>query len=155
MLPEALLGRTEGHGNPRPRPRGLQLKLSWSRDEVGIGIEGGVDGETILEDLGLILEETPGQPNLRLDLSRATGMDHLALSALVVVLRDQEGRFNRIALQGLPPWATQRLRLTGVDNLLGRWWRGSFQPGLVLMDRRFPAAQPAAEGPSQGDGQAR
>ncbi len=97
--------------------------------DVGVGGKGlrltprGVlSPEDVLEKINEALPARPGLGCLLLDLAGVEYMDHLSLSALIVVLRGHRNLFRRIKLNGLPCWAQERLCQTGAENLLGRGW---------------------------------
>ncbi|MFH1035121.1 MAG: hypothetical protein V1806_11495 [Pseudomonadota bacterium] len=128
MLPDALLGRmpTEVVGGQAP-----PLEVRRRGQELSIILGEQVGAEDILESLGGLLSGEHGLEHLHLEVRQPRGLDHLGLSALVVVLREHGPCFASITISGLPLWAQERLRLTGADNLLGHHWQGNFGPGFI------------------------
>lgn len=138
MLPEALGSRAGGEWGKGVRPRTPGLKVEHHLRELYlremyITLEERADVDAILEDLGALLGQDQSLDWLNVDVSRLVGLDHLSLSALVVVLREHCAPLAHITISGLPVWAQERLRLTGADNLLGRSWHGSFEPGAIRL----------------------
>jgi ABC-type transporter Mla MlaB component len=132
MLPIALAGGTQP---PKPAEGQLKLTVEQSRRELAIIMQGSADAATLMETLTSLIRHYRGEEGLHLDLTQARGIDHLTLSALVVVLRNQGRRFQRLTLSGLPTWASGRLFSTGAENLLGRKWSENFAPGMVSFYR--------------------
>ncbi len=119
MLPAAL---TPGKSAPR-RPRGRHvLQAEKSGKRLRLKLVGQVDAMDLVEDLSRAVDGTRRASRLELDLSRAAAFDNLALSAVLVVLRNHAGRLRSVALGNLPPWARQRITQTGADNIMGRGW---------------------------------
>lgn len=130
MLPNAMVGGAWPSPIMKSERPNLRLSVAHYGEQLVISLQGAAEGETILERLLALITELIGSSesneHLRLDLSLAEGLDQLAISALVVVLREQGDKFRRLTLSGLPPWAGDRLMKTGAQDLLGRRWSGSF-----------------------------
>jgi len=119
MLPAAL---TPGKSAAR-RPRGRHvLRAENSGKRLRLKLMGQVDAMDLVEDLSLALSGARRAAHLELDLSRAAAFDNLALSAVLVVLRNHAGRLRSVSLGNPPPWARQRISQTGADNIMGRGW---------------------------------
>jgi hypothetical protein len=135
MLPAALADGDRRSPMPKTASGGLRLKVERRRQEMAVILHGSADADIFLERLLAIIRLSSDDEGLFLDLAQAEDFDHLSLSALVVVLRDQAGKFQRLILSGLPSWASLRLFHTGAENLLGRSWKGNFAPGMVSFFR--------------------
>jgi len=96
---------------------------------------GEVSGEWLLDRLPQALDAASEHQELSMDFSRVRDMDNLALSAVVVLLRNHAAGFKRLRLAGLPPWAVQRMESTGARDLLGRRWQGEFRDREVSFQR--------------------
>ncbi|MEW5912213.1 MAG: hypothetical protein AB1814_06630 [Thermodesulfobacteriota bacterium] len=114
------LGRRTGA--PRLAPR-LELEASTRGPEFCLRVSGRLEAMALVEGLDRTLRGAQGVQILRLDLRGAQELDHLALSAVLVVLRNHAGAFQRLELHGLPPWARLRLYQSGPQGLLGPQWR--------------------------------
>lgn len=137
MLPAALVKGALPSPATGAAKDNLRLKVEPRRQEMAIIMQGFVQADTLLERLLALVKLSRGDERLHLDLTQAEGIDQLALSALVVVLRNQGGKFQRLTVSGLPSWASGRLFNTGAENLLGRNWSGNFAPGMVSFYRRL------------------
>lgn len=96
-----------------------------------IAPKGLLDVEALFRGLPLALTVARECHGLRVDVSQTRGLDDLAISALVVLLRNYARGFGHIVLQGLPQWAISRFRDIGVENLLGRGWGCGKEDGEV------------------------
>jgi hypothetical protein len=99
-----------------------QVYLEFPEMGLVIAPKGKFDVEALFRGLPLALAVARECHGLKVDVSQAHGLDDLAVSALVVLLRNYARGFGHIVLQGLPPWAVHRFRDIGVNNLLGREW---------------------------------
>ena len=135
LMPAALLAGPAGTQKLEAMAGKMHLRAEHRRQEMAIILQGSGDVDTILESLLALIRLSRGDEVLHLDLTPLQGVDHLVLSALVVVLRDQGEKFQRLTLSGLPTWASARLFNTGADNLLGRDWLGNFAAGTVYFYR--------------------
>lgn len=135
LMPAALLAGQAGAPGLEGVAGKMRLKVERRRQEMAIIMQGSADVDTLLESLLALIRLSRGDEALHLDLTQFQGIDQLALSALVVVLRDQGGKFQRLTLSGLPAWANGRLSDTGAEDLLGRRWSGDFAPGVVSFYR--------------------
>ncbi|KMY66560.1 hypothetical protein AAU61_15580 [Desulfocarbo indianensis] len=100
------------------------IHLELGRHKLAIRPHGRLDVEALLSGLPPALRAARECHELRVDLSQVSDFDDLALSALIVLLRNYGQGFGNITLKGLPVWSSARLRDTGAENLLGRDWRG-------------------------------
>lgn len=85
--------------------------------------QGRLDVEALFTSLPLALNAAGECHELRLDLSQTLGLDNLAISVIVVLLRNYASGFGSIVLLGLPAWARRRLRGSSAEVLFGRGWR--------------------------------
>ncbi|KMY67950.1 hypothetical protein AAU61_08895 [Desulfocarbo indianensis] len=91
--------------------------------------------EDVLERMPRLLRSVGLHARLAVDVSQAQGLDNLALSALVVCLRNQAVHLDEVVLCGLPPWAYGRLCLTGAHRVLGPGWLGRLDPECLHLQR--------------------
>lgn len=91
--------------------------------------------EDVLERVPRLLSSVGLHARLAVDASQARCLDNLALSALVVCLRNQAGHLDEVVLCGLPPWAYGRLCLTGAHRVLGPGWLGRLEPERLHFQR--------------------
>jgi hypothetical protein len=99
-----------------------QIYLELPLKGLVIAPKGRLEVEVLFRGLPLALAVARECHELKVDLSQALGVDDLAISALVVLLRNYARGFGRIVLQGLPQRAIERLSDIGVEKLLGRGW---------------------------------
>jgi hypothetical protein len=97
--------------------------------------QGRLDVEALFTSLPLALSAARECHELRLDLSQTLGLDNLAISVIVVLLRNYASGFGRIVLLGLPAWARRRLRGTSARVLFGRGWRCGLEADEVRYQR--------------------
>lgn len=100
----------------------MVLEVDPQGTSLHLALRGDLDPERVLESLRNALEEAPRARRLCLDLSGTTGLNHMALSALIVVLRAQCKRYSRIELRGLPYWARLRLCQSHAEGRLRSDW---------------------------------
>lgn len=99
-----------------------QVYLELPLKGLVIAPKGRLEVEVLFRGLPLALGVARECHELKVDLSQTLGVDDLAISALVVLLRNYARGFGRIVLQGLPQRALERLSDIGVEKLLGRGW---------------------------------
>jgi len=130
LMPAAALGAalpTE----PKTNCGGPRVEAHLLRDGFEMIARGWFDAAAVLKKLRPVLASCPVGGRLRLDFAQARGFDHLALSALVVVLRDHCRGVERIVIAGLEPRCLERLAQTGAENLLGAQWRAVHRQGEI------------------------
>lgn len=111
------------HKSAARRPRGGQtLEVAKGRGRLKLVVGGQVEAMELVEGLSREVGKCASARSLVLDFSRAAAFDNLALSAVLVVLRNQAGRLEAVSLRGLAPWARRRISQTGPENLMGRDW---------------------------------
>ncbi len=108
-----------------------QIYLELPYKGLVIAPRGQLEVELLFRGLPLALAVARECHQLTVDLSQTLGLDDLAVSALVVLLRNYARGFGRIVLQGLPMWAVERLCDVGVDKLLGHGWVCAWEVGKV------------------------
>ena len=101
-----------------------------------INLEGHWYADLLLEELGPVVRASCRNGTLVLDFSDTMGLDDLALSAVVVLLRTYCGGFDTIDLHLHQPWALARLMEHGARRVLGPSWAAGFETGLVRFKRR-------------------
>lgn len=128
MLPAAILFQA---GRDRQEGGSPSLKVERKRQILKLMPVGVWGAEMLLEGLPKVLRVPDRSDCLELTLDRLGGFDDLALSALIVVLRNYSARFKTISLAGLPLWASARICQTGAENLLGNGWSMEHQPDIT------------------------
>ncbi len=113
----------------------LRLKVWRSDQEFHVAAQGDAEADFMLEDLHAALTRDQGCAWLHLDLAGLSGVDDLAVSALVVLLRRSGQTFQAIRLTGINPQTGWRLRHMGARELLGQGWDASFQGDQVAFRR--------------------
>lgn len=117
---------------PVTAPEGRELKNNQPPSHIFIELaerglilksRGRLDVEALFTSLPLALNAARERHELRVDLSQTLGLDDLAVSVLIVLLRNYAGGFGSIILQGLPIWARRRLAEMSADELFGPGWR--------------------------------
>jgi ABC-type transporter Mla MlaB component len=134
--PEAVV-KNNGGKTPRSRfqRRPPRLDAALHQDCLHLTLRGDADVDWLLQWLPHTLKAARGYRTLILDISPCSDLDNLGLSALVVLLRNYGQGFTLLRLCGLPGWASQRIRTTGVESLLGQGWRGEFGQEEVSFQR--------------------
>ncbi len=112
----------ERRGPENNQPSG-HIFLELAERGLVIKSQGRLDVEALFTSLPLALSAARECHELRLDLSQTFGLDNLAISVLVVLLRNYASGFGSIVLNGLPAWARRRLRGMSASVLFGRGWR--------------------------------
>jgi hypothetical protein len=97
--------------------------LELADNGLVIKSQGRLDVEALFTSLPLALNAAGECHELRVDLSQTLGLDNLAISVIVVLLRNYASGFGSIILHGLPAWARRRLRASSAEMLFGRGWR--------------------------------
>ena len=104
--------------------RGKQiLECQMENNALRLHLRGPVDPMDLVEDLSRSVHAAARARSLELDVSQATLFDQLALSAVLVVLRNHADGFCSVSLRGLAPWAKLRIHQTGAENIMGPGWR--------------------------------
>lgn len=105
------------------RPRGRHtLEVAKGGGRLRLVVAGQVEAMDLVEQLTREVSRCSRARSLELDFGRAAAFDNLALSAVLVVLRNQAANLSAVSLRGLAPWAQRRIRQTGAENLMGRQW---------------------------------
>jgi len=126
LRPAATLQKIPKHANEPDHSVG-PIHLELGRHKLAIRPHGRLDVDALLSGLPPALRAARECHELRIDLSLVSDLDDLALSALIVLLRNYGQGFGDITLKGLPSWGSARLRDTGAENLLGRNWQGAME----------------------------
>lgn len=130
MLP---LAGTEKHSAAR-RPRGgYGLERRKGGQGLSLTVTGQVDAMDLVEGLSREVGRYRLVWHLEMDFSRAGAFDNLALSAVLVVLRNQAHQLRTVTMRGLAPWARKRIQLTGPENIMGRQWTLSQDSGQTRL----------------------
>lgn len=111
------------------------ISMKRFKDTIIIKPEGAASAETLLKYLPLMINSLPNAKTLRMDFSSTDKLDHLSLSAVIVVLRRYSDNFASIQLHGLRDWALNRLRDDGYESVLGTPWLARFGEDWVEMEQ--------------------
>ena len=84
---------------------------------------GGFDAEMIIDSLPEQLGRVRGVDRFNLNIAGCSDFNNLALSALLVVLRQHAKGLEIIEINGLAPWAVARLARTPRHRLLSSNWQ--------------------------------
>lgn len=109
----------------------IRLDLYIFQDTFDLTVRGRLDSATVMRRLLPVLASLPPQQAIRLDLSLASGINMLALMALVGVLRSHCHVARRITICGLPAWAMAELRKAGPGLFQDGCWQVDLQPDEV------------------------
>ncbi|MCF8034897.1 MAG: hypothetical protein K9K66_17130 [Desulfarculaceae bacterium] len=130
MLPVA---GTHKHSAAR-RPRGrCGLESRSSRQRLSLTVTGQVDAMDLVEGLSREVGRATVVHHLEMDFNRAGAFDNLALSAVLVVLRNHAHHLCTVIMWGLAPWARKRIHQTGPENIMGREWALSQDSGQTRL----------------------
>jgi hypothetical protein len=132
------MGRSGGFHRTADTSKPPEAKFSILKqaDELWLILEGHWYADRLLEELGPIFRRSSHDGELVLDLSATLGLDDLALSAVVVLLRTYCDSFRAIKLRLHQPWAMARLVEHGSRGVLGAKWAAGFEAGVVRFSRR-------------------
>lgn len=112
------------------------ITLKEEEEFLTVHLEGHWYADLLLEELGPVVRASCRAGRLVLDFRSTLGLDDLALSAVVVLLRTYCQGFNTIDLRLHQPWALTRLMEHGARRVLGPAWAAGFESGLVRFNRR-------------------
>jgi len=116
------LAALDGRGPENNQPSG-HIFLELADSGLVIKSQGRLDVEALFTSLPLALSAAHECHELRVDLSQTLGLDNLAISVIVVLLRKYASGFGSIILHGLPAWARRRLRGSSARVLFGNGWQ--------------------------------
>lgn len=119
-----------------------ELKVEEEGEKVSLFLSGACRAEILLEKLPVVLKSLAFRTRLKIDASQTREWDSLALSALVVCLRNQARRLESVCLRGLPWWALGRLQFFGACHVLGPGWTGNYEQDCIRLERS--EAEPAS-----------
>jgi hypothetical protein len=113
----------------------MELRAHNGGQTLALTVTGRLEAMALVDGLDRALRNPKGAEVLLLDLHGAQELDHLALSAVLVVLKNHASRFQRLELDGLPPWARLRVYQSGAQGLLGQGWREVYDGGRLEFRR--------------------
>jgi hypothetical protein len=128
MMPAAILEPIEIKQEQKDN---LIFNVEWRPETLLIKPVGLLKAEPMLENMPGLVKSYSLSPFLDLDMCRAKGMNHLILSALIVIMRNFCRQFEQIGITNLPYWAADRLACTGGGNLMGKGWRCQAENRMV------------------------
>lgn len=107
------------------------IDLYLFHDTFDLTVRGQLDAPAVMRRLLPVMASLPPRQAIRLDLSLASGMNMLALMALIGVLRGHCQEAKRIIIHGLPGWALAELRKAGPAMFQDGFWQMDLQPDEV------------------------
>lgn len=134
IRPSGPLTAPERRGLKNNQPPG-HIFVELAERGLVLRSQGRLDVEALFTSLPLALNAARERHELRVDLSQAHGLDNLAVSVLIVLLRNYAGGFGSIVLQGLPIWARRRLGEMSMSELFGPGWRCALKADEVRYQR--------------------
>jgi len=134
------LARKGSFGGMPPKERTC-IRMKREGAMISLVLKGSCRAEALLDRLPALFKYLGNRARMQIDASQAMDMDNLALSALVVCLRNHAGRLESVCLRGLPWWALGRLQFFGPGHVLGPGWTGSYEADCIHLTR--PEAEPA------------
>jgi hypothetical protein len=134
IRPSQPLAAAESRGLDKNQLSG-HIFLELADNALTIKSQGRLDVEALFSSLPLALNAAHERHELRVDLSQTLGLDNLAISVIVVLLRNYAKGFGSMVLLGLPAWARRRLRASSAEALFGKGWRCGSEADEVRYQR--------------------